>query len=349
MTLLAGDIGGTKTLLQIAAGPSQHAPLDVLYERNYPSADYPVFDELLADFLAAAQQAGVPKPTLACIAVAGPVMLDGQGETLAKVTNLPWLLSVKKLAAQFMFKQLRLMNDFQAVGYGLEALTDAELLTLQKGEASPQPLPLPRVVIGAGTGLGQGLLLWRGDAVSGYYDVLASEGGHCEFAPANLEQLEVAAFLLRQPGLTKQPGRVCVEDVLSGRGLVNLYHYFADKYPAQVNAAFTQAMAERDAAAVISEAALGAEDPLAERALELFVAIYAGQAGNLALTCLALGGVFIAGGIAPKIRSRLDSALFLQAFQNKGPMTELMKKMPVKLVTNPQVGLKGALQVASRL
>lgn len=349
MTILGGDIGGTKTLLQIATDKTHQSPLTILYEQLFPSAQFPTFDELLAEFLAAAQQAGVPKPSVACIGVAGPVMVDGQGNTLAKVTNLPWLLDVKKLSAQFNFSQLRLINDFQAVGYGLDALVDDELVTLQAGENARQTVSQTRVLIGAGTGLGQGILVWRGNADSGYYDVLASEGGHCDFAPGSHEQLELITFLVQQKGLTKCPTRVCVEDVLSGRGLVNVYHYFADKYPEEVSSSLMESMSTDDAAAAVSNAALSKTDPLAQRALDLFVEVYGSQAGNLALTCLALGGVFIAGGVAPKIQSRMESAIFLRAFQNKGAMSELMKKIPVKLVANPQVGLKGTLLVASRM
>jgi len=349
MTILAGDIGGTKTLLQIAADHTHQTPLTVLYEQRYVSAQFPVFDELLVEFLNAAQQAGVSMPVTACVGFAGPVIADEQGNTSAKVTNLPWLLDEKKLLARFKFRQLRLINDFQAVGYGLDALAENELVVLQTGENFHQVFPQPRVLIGAGTGLGQGILVWKGGADQGCYDVLSSEGGHGNFSPGNNEQVELLNFLLQKSQLTKSPGRVSVEDVLSGRGLVNLYHYFAHKYPELVNPKLTQAMLKNDAAAAVSDAALSTKDSLAGRALDLFVEIYGGQAGNLALTCLARGGVFIAGGVAPKIQSRMLSTLFLNAFQNKGPMTEMMKKIPVTLVMNPLVGLKGALLVASRL
>lgn len=349
MTILAGDIGGTKTLLQIATDHPHQSHPTILFEQRYLSAQFPKFNELLTEFLNAAQQADVPLPTVACIGVAGPVTLDKQGNATAKVTNLPWLLDTNKLSAQFKFTQLRLMNDFQAIGYGLDALLDDELVVLQTGESATQRLPQPRVLIGAGTGLGQGILVWKDIASGGYYDVLGSEGGHVDFSPASNEQIELLGFLLQQKQLTESAARVSVEDVLSGRGLVNVYQYFAHKYPEQVDSEFTQSMLENDAAEVVSDAALSTKDSLAERALDLFVEIYGGQAGNLALTCLANGGVFVAGGIAPKIQSRMESELFLKAFQKKGPMTEMMKTIPVKLVVNPQVGLKGALLVASRL
>lgn len=349
MTLLAGDVGGTKTLLQIATDHTHKSPLTILYEQRYESAQFPAFEEVLAHFLAAAQTIDIPMPTAACIGVAGPIERDESGNASVDVTNLPWSLSERELSERFALRQLRLINDFQAVGYGLAALNNDELLVLQAGESSRQVTSPPRVIIGAGTGLGQGVLVWKDTANAGYYDVLDSEGGHSNFAPGNEEQVELMQFLLQEDQLTKTSGRVCVEDVLSGRGLVNVYHYFAQKCPEKVDPELTRSMLNKDPGAAVSEAALSAEDSLAARALDLFVEIYGGQAGNLALTCLAKGGVFIAGGIAPKIQSRMQAALFLDAFREKGPMTALMKKIPVTLVVNPQVGLKGALLVASRM
>jgi glucokinase len=348
MTILAGDIGGTKTLLQIAKNQGPKNVPVVLYEQRYVSAQFPEFDEMLRDFLVAAHQANVPMPEAACIGVAGPVLRDKGGNTIAKVTNLPWSLDANKLSVKFHLRQLRLINDFQAVGYGLEALSDDELVVVQAGEPDIQNFP-PCALIGAGTGLGQGLLVWKGNADSGHYEVLGSEGGHADFAPGSTEQRGLLQFLVQQKQLAKQPERVCAEDVLSGRGLVNVYHYFTAQFPEQVNPLFTQAMLEGDAAAMVSEAALSGADPLAERALNLFIEIYGTQAGNLALIYMATGGVFIAGGIAPKIQSRISAGPFLAAFQDKGPMSAMMKKIPVRLVMNPQVGLKGAALIASRL
>ena len=348
MTILSGDIGGTKTLLQVANNQSYENAPAILYEQRYVSAHFPTFDEMLQDFLGAVQQANVPLPTTACVGVAGPVLRDKDGNTIAKVTNLPWLLDAQKLSVKFNLRQLQLINDFQAVGYGLEAICDDELIVLQAGETDCQYFP-PCALIGAGTGLGQGLLVWQGDATTGHYEVLGSEGGHADFAPGSAEQRGLLQFLIKQKSLANLPERVCVEDVLSGRGLVNVYHYFAALYPAQVNPLFTQAMLDGDAAAIVSDAALSGTDFLADCALNLFVEIYGTQAGNLALICMATGGIFIAGGIAPKIHARISAGPFLEAFQNKGPMSEMMKRIPVSLVMNPQVGLKGAALVASRL
>ena len=341
MNVLAGDIGGTKTWLQIAE--YKNNKLDVLYEQLYVSGDYDDFNIMLTDFFAGVKQAGLTFPTAGCIGVAGAVNETLQGGQTAKITHLPWLLDTQKLGEQFGMTQLRLINDFQAVGYGIETLADDETAVLQTGEKSQQLIPPPQVLIGAGTGLGQGILVWAGDPQQGHYEVLASEGGHVDFAPANAEQRDLLCFLAQ-----KKP-HVSVEDVLSGRGLVNIYDFLADQYPEKADNKLTQTMAGVDRAAAISEAALVSNDPLANQALDLFVSNYGAQAGNLALTCMAMGGVYVAGGVAPKIKSHMLNGLFLSAFHNKGHMSHLMEKIPVKMVLNPQVGLKGAAVVASRL
>ena len=364
MNVLAGDIGGTKTWLQIADCSSlqqvpngnhavqdpinqqdaRHASFSVVFERRYDSAQYSSFDSLLGEFFNDAVDEGVSLPELGCIGVAGPVDIDADGVCVAKVTNLPWWLDTKDLASKFSLQRLHLINDFEAVAYGIAALNSDEILVIQAAAVPKCRTQAPQVVIGAGTGLGQAMMVWCGDAGTGagYFDVITSEGGHADFAPGSNEQRDLLCFL------GKRQSRVCVEDVLSGHGLVNVYQFFADKYPRDVSESLQQAMALGDAAAAISEAALSGSDSLADRALRLFVEIYGTQAGNLALTCVASGGVYIAGGIAPKIRERFSDGVFLKAFADKGPMQDMMKKIPVKLVLNPQVGLKGAALVASR-
>jgi len=278
-----------------------------------------------------------------CIGVAGPVKKNSSWVDVATVTNLPWQLDSRLLATQHQLRRLHLINDFQAIAFGLEALGEDEVITLQEGDEATGNALAPKVVIGAGTGLGQALLVWSGEEAGAHYEVIPSEGGHCDFAPGSKGQQGLLLFL------SERQKRVCVEDVLSGRGLVNIYHYLADKYPADVNETLSCAMKDGDAAAAISEAGLSGADSLADQALSLFVEIYGSQAGNYALSCMAAGGVYIAGGIAAKIQDCFNAEIFLTAFCNKGPMQKLMKRMPVKLVLNPQVGLKGAALVASRL
>ncbi|NOX75852.1 MAG: glucokinase [Gammaproteobacteria bacterium] len=345
MPLLAADIGGTKTWLQITERRTKETQgtMAVLYQQRYVSGRYGNFDTLLAEFLRAAAQAGVPAPTVACIGVAGPVGTTGPQHQRARVTNLPWVLDSHVLAEKFSFTQCRLINDFQAAGYGIDTLGSEDILVLQEGQARARGA---RVVIGAGTGLGQALLVWTPDGHGGYYDVLPSEGGHGDFAPAGPQQRELLMFLARS-----QP-RVCVEDVLSGRGLVNVYRFLAQQWPERVSVAIATALETDDAPAAISAAALSpesAQDTLASEALDLFIAIYGAQAGNLALTCLATGGVYITGGIAPRIESRLRQGGFIDAFRDKGPMSALVEGFSVSVVLNPQVGLQGAALAATRL
>ncbi len=350
MIVLAGDIGGTKTWLQIAdyspKSLAKHLPVKnnftVLFERRYVSAQHASFDILLQEFLQVAQQEGLPPATQGCIGVAGRVVNSLTGNDTADVTNLPWQLDAQQLATQHQLRRLYLINDFQAIAFGLEMLAVDETVLLQKGGEPTSETIAPKIVIGAGTGLGQALLVWRGRVDDGYYEVISSEGGHADFAPGSDEQRDLLSFL------AKRQVRVSVEDVLSGRGLVNIYDYLADKHPTEVSETLNTAMATSDAAAAVGEAGLSAVGSLAGRALDLFVAVYGVQAGNFALTCLATGGVYIAGGIAAKIQDCFARETFLAAFQDKGPMQQMMKAIPVRLVLNPQVGLKGAALVAGR-
>jgi glucokinase len=257
----------------------------------------------------------------ACIGVAGPV----KGHT-AKVTNLPWHLDARALQKQFNIEQIRLINDFQAVGYGIEMLGPDDVTQLQAGEPQPHGV---RAVIGAGTGLGHGILIWQQDR----YEVFSSEAGHTSFAPTDELQMELLQYL--HPRLSN----VSYETVCSGPGLENIYKFLLVKDKQPTSAALT--------AAKITQAAFDQTDPLAQQALQMFIKIYGSQAGNLALTCLASGGVYIAGGIAPKILAALREGEFIKAFNNKSKMHDLLKTIPVSVVTNAEVGLLGTVAVAA--
>ena len=327
MKVFAGDLGGTHARLEIAEVEGTHPR--TLRAHVFPSADYEDPAAFLTEFLAGEDVAG------ACLAVAGPVE-DHRDHQTAHVTNLPWDLDSRDLARRLGLPALRLINDFQAVGYGLEALQPKDRVELQTGHPRPHA---PRALIGAGTGLGMGLLVWQG----GHYEVLPSEGGHAGFAPAEPLQDALLAWL------RKRYGHVSWERVLSGPGLVNLYHFLRQRESHRANAALDRAMAEGDAAAQISEFALWHGDALAREALELFVRLYGAAAGDLALTTLPRGGLYIAGGIAPKILDVLHTGEFVTAFRDKGRMTELMATFPVRVVINTRVGLMGAALAAARL
>jgi glucokinase len=323
--VLAGDIGGTKTWMQLAEVRPGHT--QVLLEQRYDSQAYADFLPLALDFLHRTRSFGSAHS--ACFALAGPV-IGQQG----KVTNLPWHLDAHTLAREIGIRAVRLVNDFEAIGYGIEALRDEDLvvLQLQSGEAR---IHAPCALIGAGTGLGQGILVWEGD----HYEPLPTEGGHADFAPVDEQQIALLRYLM------ERYGHVSYERVLSGPGLVNIYQFLRDSAPQSP----TLRQATGDPAAAISEAALAGSDPLAAEALDLFVRIFGAQAGNLALACLPHEGLYVAGGIAPKILEKLRSGIFMESFLAKGRMTPVLSGVPVKVILNAKVGLLGAALAAGRL
>jgi len=325
--VLGGDIGGTKTVLRaVELGPGGERPLA---HRRYDSRAYAEFEPLVADFL---RVEGIGTPEAACFGVAGPV--SGRRAT---TTNLPWTLDAARLEANLGIPRIRLINDFQAVGYGIERLAQSDLAILQAGQ---EVALAPRALIGAGTGLGQALMVWAGT----HYEVLASEGGHVDFGPTDELQVALLHFL------RARHGRASYERILSGPGLVAVYEFLrsrAGRGPDPGRSALDPASG--DPAAAISHAAAAGRDPLAAQALDLFVRVYGAQAGNLALTALATGGVYVAGGIAPQILAALRQGGFLAAFRDKGRMRALAERMPVRVVMNREVGVLGAVAVAARL
>jgi glucokinase len=330
--VLAGDIGGTKTLLQLLELPEDGSK-HFLFERRFESAAYADFSLIVKEFLRSAEcmPAATAPISAACFGVAGPI----RGE-VASITNLGWVIDGGALSAEFGIPRVSLINDFAAVGYGIAALKPEDVVTLQAGEAVPQGV---RAVLGAGTGLGEGFLVWQ----AGRYIALPSEGGHVDFAPTDLAQVNLMRYL------QARNGHVSYERILSGSGLVTLLDYVQESGLAAVTPALQQAMTTTDPAAAISEFGLDGRDPAAVYALDLFVAIYGAQAGNLALTLLPRGGLYVAGGIAPKIIQRLQRGSFMQAFNDKGRFESLLRTIPVQVVMNPKVGLMGAVEVAMAL
>lgn len=330
MAILAGDIGGTKTLLQISEPKGNR--FDVLFEKRYVSADYDSLTAMTQEFLREASGTIKYPIAAACFGIAGPV----SGRT-ARTTNLPWTLNADEMEAALGIPRVCLINDFQSVGYGIEALPAQDLVTLQAGTAVAHGT---RVIIGAGTGLGQGFLVWQDN----HYQVIASEGGHTDFAPTDDLQVDLLKYL-------RQRYRwVTWERVVSGRGLVDVFEFLAAANQLRPTTALQNALKTEDHAAVISRFGMTGSDPLAMQALNLFVRLYGAQAGNLALTGLATGGVYVAGGVAPKIIDKLTDGTFMQNFLNKEErMQPLLKAMPVKVVVNADVGLLGSAVVAARL
>lgn len=325
-TLLAGDIGGTKTLLQLSeiVDGSRY----VLLEKHFDSASYASLNRIIAEFMY-----GLPSDNLhaACFGVAGPVAGDQ-----ASITNLPWLIEAAAIGAEFSIPHVRLINDFQAVAYGIDALEAGDLAVLQAGQAVTHGV---RAVIGAGTGLGEGFMVWQGN-----YEAMPSEGSHADFAPVDALQVRLLDYLMTRYD------HVSYERLVSGPGLVNIYEFLRDSEKVALESPeLRQAMSQGDPAAAISQFALERRDRLASGALDLFVSVYGAEAGNLALKVLARGGVYVAGGIAPKILEKLEDGAFMRAFAAKGRFAALLSSIPVYVVLNAKVGLLGAALVASRI
>lgn len=324
MQVLAGDVGGTNARLAIIEAGDGTAR--IVREQDYASADYDGLAAIAREFL----DAGGERPERGCIAIAGPVV-DGA----VQATNLPWTVEAARVGEALRIPRLGLVNDFFAVGMGLELLGRDDLVTLQPGEHRPHGAV---AYLGAGTGLGVGFRLWDGER----YRVYASEGGHVDFAPRNPLQDGLLRYL------RAKYGRASNERVLSGRGLGDLYAYLRDAQAAAPQPAVEREMTARDPAAVVTAHALAGDDALCAQALDLFIAVLGGVTGNLALIAVATGGVYIAGGIAPRIVDRLRGPTFLDALHDQGRLSTLVAKAPVHVVTNTKVGLLGAAACAQR-
>jgi len=320
-TLLAGDIGGTKTNLAIF---STEAGLQMpLAETTSPSASYPSLEALVREFLAQVKL----KVEWASFGVAGPVV-GGQ----AKVTNLPWIMNEAQLAEALNLSSVHLMNDLVAIAHAVPFLGPADLYTLNKGE----PVSGGTIaVVAPGTGLGEAYLTWNGTRYRAY----ASEGGHADFAP--ISPLEIG--MLRY--LQDRFGHVSYERVCSGSGLPNIYSYLRDSGYAEEPAWLAERLTvAEDPTPVIAVAALDKDRPseLCTATLDTFISILGAEAGNMALKVLASGGVYLGGGIPPRILPVLESGRFMEAFQRKGRLSDLLSWMPVHVILNPKVALLGA-------
>ena len=323
-TALAGDVGGTNARLALVRVEGDTLRLE--RSERYPSHDFPGLGPIVQAFC---HEIGMT-PDRACIAVAGPVV-----EGVCRATNLPWIVDGKALAKEIGVAGTSIINDFDAAGHGLSQLGPADLLPVQAGEPVPHG---PIALIGAGTGLGEGFLVWDDDR----YRVHSSEGGHADFAARNATQAGLADWL------TRRYAHASYERVLSGRGIADTYHYMAEAGISSESLDVRAEMARpgQDAAAIITRHALDRTDPLCEGVIALFLDVLAAQTGNLALTLAATGGVYIAGGIAPRIAALFSGSLFVEAFRAKGRMADLLSRIPVRLVLNTDVGLFGAAAVA---
>jgi glucokinase len=322
--ILAGDVGGTKTdlgLFKHSAGT-----LELVREHRYATAKFDSLEAVCADFV------GASAVNAACLGVPGPI-IDGR----AHATNVPWELSSATLSRALKGVPVRLLNDLAAIAYGMVNLKPADFVVLHPAENPPAHGNI--AVIAAGTGLGESSLVWEGDK---YYAV-ASEGGHADFAPHNAEQIE----LLRS--LAAEFGHVSYERVLSGPGLWNLYRFLRRESHVEEPAWLSAQIAAGDPSAAVSEAAIAGRDPVCVKALTMFCDIYGSEAANLALKVLALGGVYLGGGIAPKILPMLTNGTFVRGFLAKGRLNEILKRIEVRVSLNPAAGLLGAAHVAAAM
>jgi len=323
--VLAGDIGGTNARLRIARERSGR--VDVLAEESLRVADFGALENAIEAFVARAHAENVASFLLdrACFAVAGPIEGDR-----AKLTNATWTIDAKAIAKRFGIAHVKLVNDFHAAAAGVDQIAPEQMRVLQQGLPMPSA---PRLVIGAGTGLGVAYAVPVGRG----FRVVPGEGGHVGFAPADDEQIALMRFV--QPSL----GRVTAEHLVSGPGIVRLYAFASASLRPADDATPADVVAD-GAAAVVRRAREG--EPAARHALELFAAILGAVAGDHALSVLASGGVYIAGGIAARLAEHFRSGAFLAAFNAKGNHSALMARMPVRVVLDEGLGLAGAARLA---
>jgi glucokinase len=320
--ILAGDVGGTK--VDLALYDFVNGKLKPTRDKVYKAKDYAGLEVIVKEFL------GADKVTAACFGVPGPVR-DGR----LRLTNLPWTLDSRELSAGLDIQHVFLINDLEANGYGVAELAPDQIYTLAEGDASQIG---NRALIAAGTGLGEGLLIWNGRIHIPY----PSEGGHADYAPRNEDEIDLLRFLKE-----KYNGRVSFERVVAGMGLTSIYEFLREvrgmEEPAWLA---TKLAAVGDPNSVITEMALSAKSEICVKAMDMFVSAYGAEAGNLALKVLSVGGLYVGGGIAPRIIEKLKDGTFMKAFTDKGRLSQLLINMPVRIILEPRAALLGAAAYA---
>jgi glucokinase len=319
--ILAGDVGGTKVHLGLY--DLINGKLENSRDARFPAKNYSGLKEIVKEFL------GAQTVTAACFGVPGPVR-DGH----LRLTNLPWTLDSRELSVSLGINHVFLINDLEANGYGVAELAPSQIYTLAEGVASQIG---NRVLIAAGTGLGEGILIWNGHTHTPY----PSEGGHADYAPRNEDEIDLLRFLKQ-----KFKGRVSFERVVSGMGLSNIYEFLREVRGMDEPAWLAERRSAEDPNAVITELALAAKSEICEKALDMFVSAYGAEAGNLALKVLSAGGVYVGGGIAPRILDKLGDGAFMKAFTDKGRLSPLLVNMPVRIILDSCAALLGAAAYA---
>lgn len=340
MKLLAGDIGGTKTAL--AVYESNSGPTTPLVEATYPSADFPSLEAIVQKFCAD-QKLSSAEITATTFGVAGPVV-DGQ----ATVTNLPWRMDSAKIAETLELPQVTLINDLVSVAMAIPDLPESDLHVINAGTPVEDG---PIAVVAPGTGLGEAYLIHNGR----HYQAFPSEGGHADFGPNSETEVELLRFLQQKFAQNGQPAHISWERVCSGVGIPNIYAYFKSTGMADEDPDVMAQIAQGGSIApIVFNAALRDNPcPLCRGTLNTFIAILGSEAGNMALKVLSTGGLYLGGGIPPRILSALQKPIFMDAFLNKGRLSSILKDIPVHIILNPKAALFGAashafLQLANR-
>jgi glucokinase len=321
--ILAGDIGGTNA--RLAFFDVTDGQFRLVTASVFPSSEFSGLDQIVSHFVTSSNL----HADIACFGVAGPVR-NGRVEA----SNLPWVVESKGLADELKIEKAILINDLEANAWGIATLDSKDVVSLNQVKGTPVG---NQAVISAGTGLGEAGMYWDGTQ----HRIIACEGGHADFAPRNELEMDLFRYL------SGRYGHVSYERIVSGPGLVNVFHFLRDTGRGTEPQWLTDQMLHADPAAVISRAALDGTSPLCEQALDLFVSVYGAEAGNLALTFMATGGVYLGGGIAPKIVAKLSGPLFMHAFTGKGRMQPLLETIPVKIITNDKTALLGAARCAA--
>jgi len=316
--ILAGDIGGTHA--RLAFFDVEIGKFRLVTSSVYPSREHVSLDEIVVNFV---KSSGL-QPASACFGVPGPVR-KGRVET----SNLPWVIESERLSHELGLVNVELMNDLEAEAWGIPVLEAKDVVPLNQVKAT---LPGNQAVIAAGTGLGQAGLYWDGS----HHRVFACEGGHADFAPRGELEMELLRYL------QTRYGHVSYERIVSGPGLVNVYHFLRDTHRGTESPSIRDAMSHGDPAAVICGAGVASTCPMCEQALDIFVSVFAAEGGNLALKLMATGGIFLGGGIAPKMLPKLSGPLFMHSFVNKGRMQTLLETIPVSVIVNDKTALLGA-------
>lgn len=322
--ILAGDIGGTKT--NLALYDLKEGELKIIEQKQYASKDYSSFMDLVRNFKEVYK---IEDIEALCLGIAGPIINER-----CRTTNLPWDIRAKDLKKEFSIDSVKLLNDLESTAYGMLYLKDEEFLDLNP---TGRKVKGNIAVIAAGTGLGEAILHFNGES----YTPIGTEGGHTDFASISIQQDELLMWLRK-----RYPGHVSYERIVSGVGIYTLYEFLSETNFASQPQAMLNIPDGVDKSAIVSKCALEQNDPLCMETLRLFAEIYAAEAGNLALKSMSLGGVYIGGGIAPKILPIIKSEYFLNAFFSKGRFEELLRSMQLKVSLNQETALLGAARFA---